>query len=461
MNQQLLLVFRSFWKINSILDVIAVSIIDEKLNIFSYNPFGEFSLVNLSDSNGHFYYNKIDNSLSHEINFIISQDIPNIFVKTRTKNLKSSNEISFGGPDGKMCEVFCRKLNVNCRFVLLKPGNMEKLNLSIYDVAINPTPIIYESGEYNIMKAYTNPVYFDVLVVVVKASRPLSILQTMTFQSQFGDSREVLGIILISAILMLFISRLRTMNFFSFTNVFSDILGITFKLDLRRLCNLKLKELFVVLPTILMGFFIINTVVSILTTFYTTQTYYLPDINSINEIDKIKCKIAVSSEHSKRIILDYNKSNWSSRIVFLNQWEFNNQLFRLDMKTCFIDSFRRADILMRYQKSRRRIVHVVKPTLVPQLHAYMIHPKSPHKHQFNELILNVMSSGLYTKWSSDIYVELYEEKILKQFVNSSDGRRPASLQLLYIFWPLTTLIYGSIVSSIIFCLEVFISRFSR
>lgn len=391
---------------------------------------------------------------------MISEDIPNIFVKTQTKSLASSSEIRFSGPDGRICELFCEKLNVNCSFVFLQPDSMEKFNLTIDDVAFNPSLIVYEATEYNIMKMYLYPVYFDAVVIIVRASRPLTKL--MLFYFQFGYSGEALLIILASSIIMLCILRLWTLNHFSFIDICGDILSITFKLDLRKLFKLRLKECLVILPTILLGFVIINTVIFLLTAFYTTNTYYQPDVNSLSDIDELTCsKIAVSKEHSMTIIPEFSEFNWSSRFVLLNQWEMSHQLFRFDTTTCFIDSSRRADLLMQYQKRSLRILHVVKPDLVPQLYGYMIHPKSPHKHRFNELILNVMSSGLYSKWSSDIYIELYEEHILNHFVENSNDNRPSSLELVYIFWPLNIFVYGSLLSILIFCVELLISYYSR
>lgn len=424
------------------------------MNIFTYNPFGEFALVNLTNSGVKFYYNKIDDLYQHDINVMISKDIPNIFVKT------SSSKIRFGGPDGKMCELFCKKLRVNCRFEILEPDRMSKLNLTISDVVFNPSPILDSGSGESIMKMYSYPVHFDAVVIIVKASKRYSKLMQMTFYSEFGNSRQDMAIILASVILMLFIVRFRTLNFYTFVDTCRDVLSITIKLDIRRLFNLKLSEILVILPTTFFGFVIVNTVISILTTFYTTTTHYRPDINSLSDIDQLSCKIAVNNEHSMKILSEFNEFNWSTRFVYLNQQEITHQLFKFDTTTCFIDSFRRADVLMRYQKYRRRILHVVKLNLGPRLYGYMMHSMSPHKHRFNELILNAMSSGLYSKWSSDIYFELYEEGILKNFVTySAIDHIPSSLQLFYIFWPLNILVYGFLISSMILCGEFVIKRF--
>lgn len=454
LNEDNLQVFKLFWT-HSILDVIAVSICGEKISIFTYNPFGEFKLVNLSNSSGQSYYNIIDDIIHPlNINVIISIDIPNIFVKGQTKNVKSSSEIRLGGPDGRMCELFCENLNINCH-VLQKPYDRKKFNLTLDEVALNTSPIIYEAGENNVMTTYTYPLYFDAVVVIIQASKPLSKLMRMTFSMEFGNSREALAIILASAILMLCMLRFRRFSFFTFYEICSDILSVTFTVDLRRLFNFKLRETLVILPTIIFGFYIINTCIFILTTFYTTTTYYRPDIDSLRDIDQLKCKFAVSSEHSMKMISDFNDYNWTDRFVFLDQSAIGQQLFRFDINTCCIDSSRRADILMRYQKRCRRNLHVIEPNLVPQLHSYMIHPKSPLKHRFDELILNAMSSGLYFKWSSDIYIELYEENILKYFAMNSKLKGTSSLEILYIFWPLTILFYGYFLSFLIFCGEVF------
>ncbi len=330
---------------------------------------------------------------------------------------------------------------------------MEKLNLTIDDITINPSPIVFGSGEY-VMQRYLNPVYFDALVVIVKASRPVPPLKM--FYANFSDSAQSLSIIIASVFLILCILRARNFADLSFINIFSLTLSITIKHDFRKFLTLKLQEIAVIFPVFIYGFALNNTINSVLTTFYTTKIFYQPDINTLSGIDSISCNIAASRAYSK-ILSDLSEFNWSSRIVFHNQSEIDHKLFRFDISTCFVDRFRRADILMRYQKRGPRVMHVVNTNLVPQLYGYMIHPMSPHKRRLNELILNVMSSGLYAKWSADIYDELYEEDILKYFVSIPEVR-PTSLKIFYMIWPMTVLVWSSLIAVFVFCSEIFISR---
>lgn len=434
------------------MNVLSASQFDEEIIMFTYNSFGdELTLVDLTNSSEHFYFDKINDFRQQKLNIMISRNIPNIFVKSRG-HLKSQR-MGLSGPDGKLCELFCEKLKVNCNFNLKKDirGNS---NLGINDVAFNPSPITFKSGG-NSMSMYTDPVYFDTLVIFVKAGRRFTPLMRMTFYSQVDDAAHSLCIVVPFAVLMLCIMRIRKLNWVSFTEICSDILNFSFKLHLDKLIKLTIHELLVLLPAVLYGFFIVNTVLSILTSFYTTQPLHRPDINSLSEFDELACEIEISKEHSMKIMPNFKAFNWSKRLVLMND---THRVLYLETTNCFIDTSRRANLIIRYQKTNRRKFHIIEHKLATQLYGYMVHPRSPYKRSINEIISNVMSSGLYFKWSTDVYQELFQETIFRHDPSTSVDHIPSSLQLLHIFWPMAFLYIASITSTFILFIEIYVSK---
>lgn len=420
------------------------------LNSFTYNPFGTFELINLTDGDAlSNYFPRICYNLrQHRIRLAAHNDI-NTFIYSKGNS-------NFGGPDGKLFQTIFRVVNASYNMVKLLEITDGQ---DIQQLAINGT-IDLGPQPFRISNAkpiYLYPIYTDTVAIVVPRALPYSefigYLQTFSNDETFIICLLTIPAPIIALTILRYIKRNRILFFESAADVVNLFMNDNMDIDYRKLFR---AECFIILPLTIAGFVIINVLISILTS-YLTRPIDQPEINTFADIERSSFPVMVPTQKNMEQLLTVFKNNWNidwrNKMAAISLEEFRQQILSFNTSICFIYWESKVKNLLEHQKRLNiRGFRIPTQTIIQSVYSHIVAVDYPLKDCFNEIIQRIMCAGLYWKWTDESYFEFVERGYFtERHVNDEEYGNEKYYVPIFI-------VYGWIGSGFVFVIEIIWNR---
>lgn len=425
--------FKWCWKQN-IVDIFAVGdmsrdmqLEENPFNIFSFNPFGTFDVVNVSISGSY------DNLfLSKSLNF---HRYPFLILS------------SFDDPIESDVWLFIFKAT-NATFVVRDrrfKGNIDDYQIQAETVR---SPITVKA------KNFVYPLDLTKLVIIVPKAEPYiglaSYLQAITTFSFLAHFLVTISVTIISLFGFRLI-KLKKIRFLeSVADVFNLLMNDNGNIRYQRLNKL---EAMVMVPLTFVGLIFTNGILSSFVSFVTSPVAP-PQIDTAEDLYYSKSVVTISDKellnHTIEALMNqYRFGDWSNRVyVFGSKASSSSSSILSDPLM--------ANIIVRVQKrlnTKYRAMHISQIRLFSGHLSYKMNENFPFMERLNELIHRINQFGLYDKWQEDFK---YEREIL---LTKAYARLSIHLVSSYFDGFPTFIVYGWIAGTIAFLLEVFHKKF--
>lgn len=423
------------------------------LNVYTFNPYGTFELINLTDNqaSAENYFPRICYDLQqHPIRIAAYDDINSL--------IYSKDNPKFGGVDGKLWQTIFYAVNASYKMVTffeVTDGHIIQEMATNGTIDLGPQAYLL-SGVKSI---YLYPIYMDNVAIIVPKAEPYAefIAYLQTFLDDNNSFNVSLLTILAVIVVLTFTRYMKRKRIFLFQSV-ADVVNLfmydNLAIDYR---NLYRAESFLILPLTLAGFVIINVLLSILTS-YLTRPMDQPEINSFADIEQSPFPILVPTKKNmdqliEKMIRTWN-IDWAHKMIYSNNLdEFFQRILSFNTSICFVYFGSKVKNLIEYQKRLNiRGFRIPTQTVSQTAFGYIVKEDFPLKDCFNEIIQWIMSAGLYWKWADESYFEFVEKGFFSEtLVNEAEGG--AEKYYIPIF-----IVYGWIGSALVFSLELVWSR---
>lgn len=409
--------------------------VEPLLNIFNFNPFGKFQVVNVTEEVS---VNNIFNG--KKLNF---QQYPfRLAVIDDESIVQYSSTVPFiGGPDEKMWNEVFNVLNASYSIFwvrnILEP--IEILNNGTVDIHAD----LSELMEHRTVTLY--PMIIEILSIVVPKATPYpafaAYVQTMFSDGFFGYFLITILIVVMVLTMCRYISRKKILFFQSAADVANLLLNDNGSIIYQQLTR---SEVFLIIPLTLAGFVIVNGFLSSLKSHF-TQPITQPQIDTLEDYYKSGLSISTPNEFWMKkvtqLLNSLSKSDdWGRRMRVNNSSEVIRQIVS-DSTFSFFEYESTAKGICKYKQ-----FHITQIQLQWIWYSYNVRYDFPFTEHVNEVIQWVRSAGLYNKWWRD----LNEEKIFKSIGNESHAEG---------FSVPIFIVYGWIASVIVFAIEVIWKKF--
>ncbi len=411
------------------------------LNIFTFNPFGTFKVVNItgSESYDNFFLSQRSNFEKYPIATLYTDytrhvneqlwlaifDVMNVSLVR-----KESDAIA-------VLDEFCE--NEMC--VLLHSVS------SIDDFMISP---VYPLGITEIVVVVPEALPYSGFAAIVKAF----------------NSNSVLIIFIAIAVIITFLIffRYRRLRKFVIFRSVADVLNLLISdntyIRYQRLNDI---EVLVIVPLTFAGLIIVNVSLGVLKS-YLTSPIIQPQINTITDLYDSPFYIYTWADtwtnSTVKILSDQLKNvNWTDRVRTIdNYFLFNELVHSFNTSMAFIRDKYRADIQLNAQKRLNiRGYHISQVRLCPEIFTFLLNSDFPFIERVNEIIHRVTQSGLTSQWDLKRSAE-YEEQLLEK--NGEILGKREEVNVNNVDSDLTLILYGWVASAIVFVLEIIFKRFN-
>lgn len=414
-------VFRWCWSVQMINVIATYTTKWDHVHAFTFNPFGSFNVINITDSSADNYFlSKVDNLHEYPINIFLSHDYQTSFL--------IKNKTSLGGPHGKLCCLMLEKMNATLSVPLdiIEPYDAQKVKKLVnddrmFDVCPQPVRILSSL-------TYLNTIEIEKLNIVVPQSKAYTVINALnlTVFDEYG-LLILIFIILCTVSTLILIRFLQTGKFMvmkSFIETYSLLTTANIVINYRKYAK---SEMFILLPWTFAGIIITNFIFSAMFSFLTVTTYER-QINTFEDIDRLGCKILAPGRGIAEKIRETIGENLYSKVVIVASKEMSLSFATYNTSICYLYTDSRIRVILERQKRLNiRGFHVPEKYTSKGPFSFLIRPDLPYVDKMNNIILRSFDSGLFAKWLSDSYYELAEMDYFagKDF---SDEERTSSSQ---------------------------------
>jgi len=408
---------------------------ERELNIFTFNPFGEFVVLNVTAKP----YNNLflsQNSNFQQHRFSVGINLTALLPTVRDETLR-------------IWETILSLMNASyVQYSKKLPApNSEMLRNGSVDV--KPVPQVRHLDN----TTYLYPLSFSTQKILVPQSIPypesLASLLVITSDNIFVYSFILIAAIIILLSIFRYIKQKQILIFQSIADVVNLLLNENGEIKYPLLSR---SEAFLIIPLTFAGFIIANGIFSILKS-HLTRPFYQPQINTIQDIYQSDLNIFAHNEfYQNRLIQalnDMSGYDWSNRVRiqdFVNSSKQAKNFERISV--LFVPKFYIP--LLRAQKRLNirgyQICRTLNPS--PQLSAQTVNDAFPFTERFNDIIGRLKSSGLHAKWATDERLKV-EQDIVNYNKNMLQKKTVIDKELIPIF-----VIYGWSASIILFFIEL-------
>lgn len=407
------------------------------LNIFYFNPFGTFRVLNVTGgvSMKNIFHGQKINFQQHPFRLAVVDD---------ESIAQYSSTVPFmNGPDERMWKAVCKALNASYTLFLVRKvlEPVEVLNNGTVDIHAD----LSELTEQGTVTLY--PLIIEILSIVVPKALPYpafaAYIQTMFSDGFFGYFLITILIVMLVLTLCRYIRRRRIQFFQSAVDVLNLLLNDNGAIVYPQLTR---SEVFLMIPLTFAGFVIVNGFLSNLKSHF-TQPKIQPQIDTVDDYYESGLTISAPNEFwMKKVIQLLNNlakyDDWGGRMRVNNSSEVIRQIVS-DTTFSFVEYESTARGICKYRK-----FHITQIQLQWIWYSYNVRYDFPFTKHVNEVIQWVQSAGLYKKWWRDFD----EEQLWKSYGNESH----ADSFSVPIF-----IVYGWIAGLIVLVLEVTWNKYSK
>lgn len=381
--------FQWSWN-NRILNIFAAFYLDGEdemerlLNVFKFNPYGTFNLINVTQSQSfqNYFPDKILNFHKHPIRFASVKNLPMYKY------------------DVILWELVRDKLNASASMIGVDQSwVVSQVIHDVYDIMPYNTPM------KNKIKLY--PVGMETMVLMVPYSLPytdfVTYLKSATPRHLFGYS-----FVIVLVTLTLTISGYMKTKKFSFFQYVVDVVNLLMNDNgTIRYQQLSRAEVCVVVPLTFAG---LLTVYSLLSSFqsYVTSPIYRNQINTIEDLYKSPFPILVDDVHWENEIPtisdNLSPGGWSDKVHPTGYLQLISEIKSFNRSISFSMPYNQAQVLLAVQKKLNlKVYHIIPGTYYELIVSYVINDNFPFAERINHIFHCLQNAGLVNKWHKDFY----------------------------------------------------------
>lgn len=401
-------------------------------NIFTYIPFGTFSVRNLTGSEAY-------------ENFFISQ----------SSNLKG-HPVRLGAPfhyynNEQLWLAVFRVMNVS--FVVVE--NTYNSLSEYFENGIDFVPRIFFNEEAVEVTMY--PIDMIPMVILVPEALPFFdfgvYVRTVIVSDDFFDYSSIT---IVATMLLLTIFRYIQQKKILFFQSVADVLNLLMNDNgYIKYQRLSIVEVFLIVPLTFMGFVLVNGILSNLIS-YLTKPILEPQIDSVDDMYRSENHIFVWSEHWKckitKMLADQsNHSDWNEKVIVLDGKVLFQQFTLYNRSVSFLEDLKYAKCLLRIQKRLDiKGYHIPNARMYKYLLSYPINREFPFTERFNEIVQWILSAGLYDLWLREA-ISSFEKDVVNKNLELLKDRQEPDIDR----FPVPMFIaYGWVASIIVFVMEI-------
>lgn len=406
-----------------------------RLNIFTYNPFGTFDVINVTESKTYKSFFPILNC-----NFQQHQ------LKLIGPSTLRSNSV--------LWDTVIHRLNGSFIIIDMNYSSLWECFANGMDIR----PVLY-TQDWNISSIY--PVLVSAEVMLVPESLPYSefssYLRTITSDEFFGYS--AIGIAAVTLLLSIFryIKHKKILLFQTVADVLNLLMNDNATIEYQQLSR---SEVCIIVPLTFVGFFIVNSVWSSLES-HLTKPILQPQINTLEDLYRSSIPILTWDEEW-RDLLNAMLTNttphrdWYEKINVVEQDLFDKKTMD-DGYEAFLLYESYANLLLKLQKRWNIKRYRLATTRISNyLYSYDASDKILLSECINEIISWIQQAGLYNLWFDYDNIDFEKEFNDRNFeaLNNYKGSKNVQTNEAPMF-----IVYGWIASVIVFIIEIIWKKF--
>lgn len=421
------------WK-QLIINIFAVSYTAESvvsnserlIHIFTYNPFGTFEVIDVTNSKNYddFFLRQNSNFQNYTIQLEEWHD-KELFVRISDEKLWNAIFGVMNASFERISDSLSRKVP---SFIV--PRVFEDA-IEMYMYMTTTTIIMPEALPYSEFTAY---------------------LVTITSQEVFGYSLITITGLMILLSLIRYIEQKKILVFQSVADVLNLLLYDNGYINYRQLTCV---EVFIIVPLTFVGMVLVNGILSNLQS-YLTRPVAQPPINTIDDLHV--SGLPIYTYEQPYADMGYNvltnlspHLNWSNRFFTLQASNFDEHKETFNRSAAFIEELSYAKTLLKIQK-RLNVngFHIPEFYLETCLCSYNINSDYPFLERFNEIVHRIKNAGLYALWLQ-LDNTVIENRISKLNVEHLSAQKDIDIDR----FPLPMfIVYGWFASVIVFVFEI-------
>lgn len=357
---------------------------ENSLNVFSFNPFGSFNVINVTG------YETFDS-------FFLSQ---NSNFQQYTLRL-GQVEIYTYTSDEKLWQAVLSVLNASFTVVEVNFDSVSDTKLLEYGT-IDAMKTTYSFDVDDVVNMY--PIFMEAFVIVVPEATPYSeisaYLRTLTSDNIIGYSMISIAAVMLLLTFFRYVKRKKILFFRSVVDVLNLLIndngGIKYQ-------NLSRIEAFLIVPLTFAGFVITNGILSTLKS-YLTRPIFQPQINTVEDIYASPFPIFTHYEIWVRRATDVlgnlsKHSDWSDKFRLAEFEVVDKEMKMYNTSISFLERLSYANFALDNQKRLNiRGYHIPQLDIDKYVVSYPVHDDFPFIGRLNEIIHWIRDAGLYEKW---------------------------------------------------------------
>ncbi|KAJ6646931.1 hypothetical protein Bhyg_02145 [Pseudolycoriella hygida] len=413
---------------------------ENSLNIFTFNPFGTFRVINVTGSGSFQDLFLRENANFQNFSFIVDVE----YGKDRDEHSNLLLSILSVFNASYQCTVLVAPENINDNgiyFNLFPTRTLaESLNMVNPFGLLELTVVVPEALPYSGLVAYVNAVAKNDILWYFFITISVSILSLSAFR---------------------FVRRGKFLFSKRLSDVFNLLMNDNSFIRYNRLSNV---ELMIVVPLTFIGLIFVSGILSAIQSYFTIPIRQ-PQIDTVENLYNSKLLICNMFENWTNSSIDLLTSqiengDWVSRFQLYTNWELNTQkdYFILPTTIAFVEEISTANSLVNVQKQLNIATgyHISQIRMSTKENVYEVNKDFPFINHFNQIIYWTAEAGLYEFWKRNRYSS--RENLLVQLNKNSNITRnrvqidnDSSVVSTFIVW-------GWIASAIVFVTEIVWSR---
>lgn len=436
-SDELTKLFEWFWD-RRIINVFAATFTIDKvnnkrsINLFTFNPFGRFHVINITDN--------------------LSLD--RLFLSDATNFQQHPVKMGMTFKESFDRKLWLAVFNVmNCSYTVadrLYSNSTESLENKIYVF-----PQLFEQVNPWDLNVY--PMEYEWKVLVVPEATPYpefsAYLQAMTSNIFFVYASSTVICVMLMLTVFRYVRYKKVQIFQSVADVLNLIMNDNGEIKYH---TLTMFEACLLVPLTFVGLIFVSGILSNLKN-HMIRPILQPQIDTIEDVYRSSIIITTDFEFYVSEITEIFESKypkvWADRFEVMDTTKFEQERDTFAL-TSFPEGMNRANLLLRSQKRLDiKGYHISKLFLKKYIQSYGVNGEFPFTDRINEILHWVRCSGLYEKWLAEYYHDIENDVVKKnqEIFERGEGKPIADIEPFAV--PIF-IVYAWCVAAVIFVIEV-------
>lgn len=425
--------------------------LENLLNIFTFNPFGIFHVINVTESDT--FENLF---LSQQTNF---QQHPLRIGVPFLPSSKFGKELTW--------QLVCRILNASCIIVQGPESNLRDIPRSrlfenetmdiVMEVYVNNEP----GNERKLINMY--PMLFEDFVIVVPAAKSYPKLTAYLITAMSNNFLIYSFIIIVIVIFQLsslrYIKQKEILFFQSVADVLNLLMNDNTAIKYQKLSRV---EVFLIVPLTFVGMVFVNGILTTLQSHF-TRPFMQSEINTIQDLYKSPFPLLVEQPYraSNLISLLQNVSKhggWNDKIHVTSFDLIKKEISKFNTSISFLmPGFHAQAVIAAQKRLNIRGYHISQLRVYKVIASHPVIDEFPFIERLNEIMHALKTSGMYEKWLKEDGGNFVQKEI---FIKREDkGKQTKELSepepdIVLSLTDMRFIVYGWLVGIFIFVVEI-------